>query len=109
MNASEENRIFLLRLDAEDADLGAGGEIHYEFDVNVESYMNIFRLDAKTGVLTVVASLDKEAQDRYEFDVRAIDGGGKSTKTRVTVEVANENDNEPQFESNIYRLKVVEN
>uniref|UniRef100_A0A915BTY2 Cadherin domain-containing protein n=3 Tax=Parascaris TaxID=6254 RepID=A0A915BTY2_PARUN len=109
LNASEENRVFLLKLDAEDRDLGIGGEVHYEFDAGMQdSYLDIFRIDAKTGVLTLIAPLDKETLDRYEFSVRAIDGGGKSTKARVTVDVSDENDNAPQFESSVYRLKVVE-
>lgn len=62
--------------------MGFGGEVHYEFDTNMQdSYLDIFRIDAKTGVLTLVAPLDKETLDRYEFSVRAIDGGGKSTKS----------------------------
>uniref|UniRef100_A0A914S5Y8 Cadherin domain-containing protein n=1 Tax=Parascaris equorum TaxID=6256 RepID=A0A914S5Y8_PAREQ len=76
LNASEENRVFLLKYA-----FRIGGEVHYEFDAGMQdSYLDIFRIDAKTGVLTLIAPLDKETLDRYEFSVRAIDGGGKSTK-----------------------------
>ena len=66
------------RLDAEDRDLGAGGDVHFEFDSSVgDPVRQVFRLDKSIGVLSAAAPLDREICDRYAFSVRAVDEAGK--------------------------------
>lgn len=59
-----------------------------------------FRIDARTAVLSVTGELDRELVQRYEFRVRATDGGRPHTlsaTTEIEINVLDVNDNAPEF------------
>lgn len=60
------------------------------------------------GRLVTVASLDREAQDMYNFMVSAVDRGGQPCFSNVTVLLEDVNDNGPVFSQSEYRSSVYE-
>lgn len=70
-----------------------------------------FELDARTGVLSIRRSLDRERKAFYRLTVRATDGSAENprfTDTSVEVTVEDENDNFPAFTDKSYRFEVRE-
>ncbi|XP_056157859.1 cadherin-22 [Lampris incognitus] len=63
-------------------------------------------------ILTAVADLDRETQDRYELVVKATDMagqmGGLSGSTTVTIVITDVNDNPPRFPQKMYQFSVSE-
>ncbi|XP_029445563.1 protocadherin-7 isoform X2 [Rhinatrema bivittatum] len=93
---------------ATDADSGKNAELAYSLD---PAMAGIFAIDPDTGDITVNGVLDREQNDRYEFQVTARDKGlpilqGTAT---VVVQVADRNDNEPKFMQDVFTFYVKEN
>ena len=86
---------------AVDADAGSAGSVVYSL---VDATENFF-INASTGELAVVESLDYETTQMHSFTVIAIDRGSPplSGSSTVTVDVQDINDNPPMFvlESNV--------
>uniref|UniRef100_A0A7N8Y9H5 Cadherin 22 n=1 Tax=Mastacembelus armatus TaxID=205130 RepID=A0A7N8Y9H5_9TELE len=63
-------------------------------------------------IMTAVADLDRETQDRYELVVKATDMagqmGGLSGSTTVTIVITDVNDNPPRFPQKMYQFSVSE-
>ena len=60
----------------------------------------LFDINPKTGSIYTLQSLDREVQSSYHVLVKASDGGlpPKTSQCTVIIYVADENDNDPQFE-----------
>ncbi|XP_021239343.1 protocadherin beta-15-like, partial [Numida meleagris] len=87
----------VLRVVANDADAGTNGDITYDLNqAGDDKYMD-FTVDPKSGEIRVMKTLDFETTQKYEFSVRAVDGGGLSAICKVVVEVADVNDNAPEI------------
>ncbi|KAM6299700.1 LOW QUALITY PROTEIN: uncharacterized protein AAHN32_007161 [Aegotheles albertisi] len=87
----------LLTLTATDADDGTNGHVKYSLKKITEKASKIFQLDAETGAITLVRSLDFEEGDSYELQVQARDGGGLSDSAKVAITVTDVNDNVPEI------------
>jgi len=90
----------LLDLHAEDPDEGLNGEVVYGFGHQVPAEIRqLFRVDRKTGRLTLESPVDFETKSTYEFDVQASDlGPNPSPATcKIVVQVQDVNDNAPQI------------
>lgn len=88
----------LLDLNAADPDEGANGEIIYGFSPQVSPEVRqLFKIDPKSGRLTLEGQVDFETKQTYEFDVQAQDlGPNPLTATcKVIVHVIDVNDNAP--------------
>ncbi|XP_018417423.1 PREDICTED: protocadherin-8 [Nanorana parkeri] len=88
----------LLDLNAADPDEGANGEIVYGFSPQVsQEVRQLFKIDPKSGRLTLEGQVDFETKQTYEFDVQAQDlGPNPLTATcKVIVHVKDVNDNAP--------------
>ncbi|KAK2544711.1 hypothetical protein Q9966_001738 [Columba livia] len=59
--------------------------------------LEIFHLDAETGEISLVRSLDFEEGDSYEMEVQARDGGELFVTAKVEITVADVNDNAPEL------------
>ncbi|KAF1495542.1 Protocadherin gamma-A6, partial [Eudyptula minor novaehollandiae] len=70
-------------LTATDADEGLNGDVKYSLKKITEKASQIFQLDAGTGAITLLRSLDFEEGDSYELEVQARDGGGLSDTAKV--------------------------
>ncbi|CAL8322141.1 unnamed protein product [Merluccius merluccius] len=90
----------LLDLHAEDPDEGLNGEVVYGFGHRVPAEIRqLFRVDRKTGRLTLESPVDFESKSTYEFDVQASDLGPNPTPAvcKVVVQVRDVNDNAPEI------------
>ncbi len=67
---------YITTVNASDADSGANSLISYSF-ANFKGNMNgIFKIDEKTGAVTLNGVLDYEKAKKYEIDIEAKDQGG---------------------------------
>ncbi|XP_064916760.1 protocadherin-7 isoform X5 [Columba livia] len=99
---------------ATDADSGKNAEITYSLEaspLSSEAPGGIFSIDPDSGDVSVLAVLDREQRDTYEFQVTARDKGVPSLQgsTTVVVRVADRNDNEPRFMQDVFTFYVKEN
>ncbi|XP_018416204.1 PREDICTED: protocadherin-8-like [Nanorana parkeri] len=88
----------LLDLNAVDYDEGANGEIIYGFSAQVsEEVRQLFKIDAKSGAISLEGEVDFETKHFYEFDVQAQDMGPNplTATCKVTVHIIDVNDNTP--------------
>ncbi|KAM6979788.1 cadherin-22 [Aplochiton taeniatus] len=95
--------------DADDPTYGSSARVIY----SVLDGERFFTVERSTGViLTAVADLDRETQDRYELVVKATDMagqmGGLSGSTTVTIVITDVNDNPPRFAQKMYQFSVSE-
>ncbi|XP_066833172.1 protocadherin gamma-A10-like [Anser cygnoides] len=87
----------LLTLTATDADEGLNGNVKYSLKKATDLASEIFHLDAETGSIRLVRSLDFEESDSYELGVVAHDGGGLFDTATVSISVIDVNDNAPEL------------
>ncbi|XP_056349654.1 protocadherin-8 isoform X3 [Oenanthe melanoleuca] len=90
----------LLDLDAADPDEGPNGEVVYAFSSQVPpEARRLFRLDPRSGHLTLEAAVDYERTRTYELDVRAQDRGAspRAATCTVVVRLTDVNDNAPRI------------
>ncbi|KAE8626109.1 hypothetical protein XENTR_v10006511 [Xenopus tropicalis] len=88
----------LLDLNAVDPDEGVNGEIIYGFSPQVpQEVRQLFKIDPKSGRLTLEGQVDFESKQTYEFDVQAQDMGPNplAATCKVIVHVIDVNDNAP--------------
>ncbi|CAL8322135.1 unnamed protein product [Merluccius merluccius] len=84
---------------ASDPDQGVNGEVTYALAHDPASEAaRLFRLDPRTGHVTLKASVDFETRRSYELDITASDSGAGSVPStcRVVVDILDVNDNAPQ-------------
>ncbi|KAM4795992.1 protocadherin-8-like [Rhinophrynus dorsalis] len=90
----------LLDLNAIDPDEGLNGEIAYAFSSLVsQEVRQLFKIDPKSGGVTLESQVDFEKKQTYEFDVQAQDlGPNPLTATcKVIVHIIDVNDNAPSI------------
>ncbi|XP_039109077.1 protocadherin-8 isoform X2 [Hyaena hyaena] len=90
----------LLDLDAADPDEGPNGDVVFAFGARTPpEARRLFRLDPRSGRLTLAGPVDYERQDTYELDVRAQDRGPgpRASTCKVIVRIRDVNDNAPDI------------
>ncbi|OXB64941.1 hypothetical protein ASZ78_007344 [Callipepla squamata] len=96
---------------AQDLDVGSNDIQAYSIIPENEFFAVSFRsqIDPKSGEIRVMISLDFETTQKYEFSVRAVDGGGLSSMCKVVVEVLDVNDNAPEVVISSFGSPLPEN
>ena len=94
------------QVEATDLDCGLNSVVHYSIKESGSVAADAFSVERDTGRICITRGLDHERQSSYDFTVVAADRGGLSTSTMVKVEVADVNDNEPEFKPDEYRAKI---
>ncbi|NXI88270.1 PCDGA protein, partial [Rhipidura dahli] len=87
----------LVTVMATDADEGMNGHVKYSMKKITDKASQIFQLDADTGAITLLRSLDFEKGDSYELEVQAHDAGTLFDRAKVVVAVTDVNDNAPEL------------
>lgn len=90
----------LLDLNAVDPDDGLNGVVVYGFGNQVPlEIRQRFRVDRKSGQLTLESPIDFESKKTYEFDIQASDLGPNPRPSicKVVVQVQDVNDNAPEI------------
>uniref|UniRef100_A0A672MJ09 Protocadherin 8 n=1 Tax=Sinocyclocheilus grahami TaxID=75366 RepID=A0A672MJ09_SINGR len=90
----------LLDLNAVDPDEGLNGQVVYEFGKQVtKKIRQLFKLDYKTGHLTLQSPVDYEDETTYEIDVQATDLGHNPVPSvcKIIINIRDVNDNPPEI------------
>ncbi|XP_036611637.1 protocadherin-8-like [Trichosurus vulpecula] len=90
----------LLDLNTTDPDEGPNGDVVFSFCGRTSSQAQLpFRLDPRSGRLTLAGPVDYEQKDIYELDVRAQDQGPgpRASTCKVIVRIRDVNDNAPDI------------
>ncbi|XP_075571285.1 B-cadherin-like [Pelecanus crispus] len=100
--------------DADDAVETYNGVIAYSIlsQEPREPHPHMFTVNRATGTLSVIASgLDRERVREYTLTVQAadLDGEGLTTTALAVIEIADVNDNAPEFDPKTYEVAVPEN
>ena len=84
------------------------GEITYSIEKSKDS--NLFAINSKSGVVSLIGSLDRERRDEYELIAIATDGGEPVlfTKTKIRIKVSDINDETPAFSSDKVTMDLSE-
>ncbi|XP_039531908.1 protocadherin beta-3-like isoform X6 [Pimephales promelas] len=86
---------YITTVNASDADSEANSLISYSF-ANFKSIRNdIFKIDRKTGVITLTGMFDYERAKKHEIGIEAKDQGGLGNSAKVIVDLIDVNDNAP--------------
>lgn len=98
----------IVRVQAYDADEGTNAEITYSISDRKDSLP--LAVDARTGWIHTVKSLDREDMSRFTFQVVATDGGvpPRSASSSVVITIQDVNDNDPTFSPNFYEASMAE-
>ena len=104
---------FVGQVSASDLDVGSFGEVRYEI---TNGNPDQFFIDAITGNIGVLTSLDREMQDTYSLTVVAVDGGVTAfpetrlnTTTLITIRIMDVNDNPPVPEQFTFVQSILTN
>lgn len=99
--------VTVVKVEAVDEDEGSNSEVTY----SSRDIPDTFHLDAQSGFLTLVQSLDYEEEESYIFQVWATDHGDAplSSSALVEVVVVDVNDHTPVFDSGFQVVSVSEN
>ncbi|NWX92829.1 CADN protein, partial [Nothoprocta pentlandii] len=94
----------VLRVEAHDADLGLNGQVRYGL-LHRDGASLGFSIDPHTGLITTTRSFDRERQRELPLCVTATDQAQEPLTglCRVTLLVADVNDNDPKFENSRYQ------
>ncbi|XP_043924993.1 protocadherin beta-15-like isoform X14 [Protopterus annectens] len=98
-----------VKVNAIDLDDGPNGDITYVFSHISDAMGRIFKLNNKTGEITVAEPLDFEETHIFEMEVQARDGGGLASFCKVVIEIVDVNDNAPEVVLTSVRHEVPEN
>ncbi|XP_015253021.1 PREDICTED: cadherin EGF LAG seven-pass G-type receptor 1 isoform X2 [Cyprinodon variegatus] len=92
---------------ATDEDTGENARITYIMEDNIPQ----FKIDPDTGAITTQMEIDYEVDASYTLAIIARDNGipQKSDMTYLEIIIDDANDNDPQFDSDIYKGNVIEN
>ncbi|KAK2545613.1 B-cadherin-like protein [Columba livia] len=104
----------VMATDADDAVETYNGVIAYSIlsQEPREPHPHMFTINKATGTLSVIASgLDRERVREYTLTVQAadLDGEGLTTTALAVIEIADVNDNAPEFDPKTYEAAVPEN
>ncbi|KAF4091142.1 hypothetical protein AMELA_G00033680 [Ameiurus melas] len=102
----------VITLKAFDSDDGDAGVLEYDMEALFDSRSNdYFQINAETGGITTLQTLDREVKDTHVFKVMANDKGTprRSATAYLTITVSDTNDHRPVFEQTEYRVSIREN
>lgn len=99
----------ILTVMASDNDDGPNGMIRYTISGGNER--KEFAIDAVTGIVTILQSLDYDSIQEYHLNITAQDLGfhPKQTVAMLTVTLTDINDNPPTFNQSLYNAYLAEN
>ncbi|XP_041360351.1 cadherin-related tumor suppressor-like [Gigantopelta aegis] len=104
---NQPSGVQVVQVSALDPDEQNNGRITYAF---IGNNFNSFAIDSSSGWITTTRRLSRSTKSVYQLNVRASDGGGRSSDRDAVVEVviANANDVPPVFNGRSYSFSVIE-
>ncbi|VDN03543.1 unnamed protein product [Thelazia callipaeda] len=108
-SASKEERLLVMRVEAVVGNQEGIGLVKFKFSDVSDKYLELFEIDEETGVITAIATLDREQQNQYNLTVIAFTAPESyDAKASVVIDVTDVNDNAPIFEHATYHLRIAE-
>ena len=100
-----DGRVLIVK--ATDGDQGLNAKLTYAIEQSLQN----FKINSKTGEITVLSLLDRETTSQYRFEVSATDHGNPPFKgtANVHITVTDVNDNKPRFLQSNYEKPILEN
>jgi hypothetical protein len=92
---------FVIQVTSSDKDLDPA---YTEATYSLIGHSDVFEIEAHTGRVFLISSLDRETRDEYLLTVAANDSSWRA-QTTVTISVLDFNDNAPKFEKSIYEFR----
>ncbi|XP_015341080.1 protocadherin-12 isoform X1 [Marmota marmota marmota] len=101
---------FIALVMADDLDSGNNGLVHCWLNQEL-GHFRLKRTNGNTYMLLTNATLDREQWPRYTLTLLAQDQGPQplSTKTQLSIQISDANDNAPVFEKSRYEVSTREN
>ncbi|XP_068182216.1 protocadherin beta-15-like [Antennarius striatus] len=99
----------VVTVSAADADEGVNGDVTYEFGHVNENVKKMFTIDRKLGEIRLISAVDYETTSSYEIRVKAKDGLGLSSYSKVIISITDVNDNAPVVNLKSLTNPVAEN
>ncbi|XP_047411275.1 protocadherin beta-12-like [Sciurus carolinensis] len=99
----------VITVKARDLDSGINGEISYTFSHASEDIQKTFKINQKSGEISLTTSLDFETVESYSIIIQATDGGGLFGKSTVRIQVMDVNDNVPEIAVSSITSPIPEN
>ncbi|XP_029626442.1 protocadherin beta-16-like [Salmo trutta] len=87
--------IVVVTVSATDADEGVNGEVTYDFAHVSEEDDKLFSIDRKTGEIRAIGTIDFEEMSDFELRIKAKDGLGLASYSKVIIDITDVNDNAP--------------
>ena len=84
----------ITKVSASDADKGSNGEVSYVIGNDVIGSLDLFHI-TEDGQIILNGPIDFEKARNYEIDIEAVDRGGLSDSSKVSIDVGDINDNSP--------------
>ncbi|XP_029627107.1 protocadherin gamma-A11 isoform X20 [Salmo trutta] len=85
----------VVTVSATDADEGVNGEVTYDFAHVSEEDDKLFSIDRKTGEIRAIGTIDFEEMSDFELRIKAKDGLGLASYSKVIIDITDVNDNAP--------------
>lgn len=105
VTATDDNYIDMsLLLPARRAQFG-----YVSYSISAGDPLHQFSIDIDTGVVTVIAPLNREQIPAYNLTLTATDGGGLYNNTYLYIQLLDVNDNPPLFQNSSYNATMPEN
>lgn len=102
-------------LDADNLITSNNGGVHVTYTLTPltsDVIVGAFDMDRNTGSLVVARKLDREQQNEFKLEIRALDlsasNNPQSSAVTVKVEIADINDNAPMWEKDPIHIEIVE-
>ncbi|XP_071770499.2 protocadherin alpha-C2-like [Centroberyx gerrardi] len=102
----------VVKMNATDLDEGSNSDITYSYSLYTsEKTQNTFSLNPKTGEITVKGMINYEELRVYDMEIIATDNGANSLseQCKVTIAVADMNDNHPETSVKSFQSPIKEN
>ncbi|KAM4621338.1 protocadherin gamma-A12-like [Polymixia lowei] len=87
----------VVTVSATDADDGLNGEVTYDFGHVSGENEKIFTIDRRKGEIRLIGTIDYEEASSFELRVKAKDGLGLTSYSKVIIDVTDVNDNAPMI------------
>ncbi|XP_043982263.1 protocadherin gamma-A5-like isoform X50 [Gambusia affinis] len=88
----------VMAVTATDADEGSNGRITYSISSIIENTGDVFEVNAESGEITLKREVDYEKAHSFQMNIRASDDGGLGDSCKVTIDVIDVNDNQPNIQ-----------
>ena len=102
------NGTFVTQVVAMDDDFGANGRITYDILPNIGDF-ELFEVNPSTGVVTTTQegrNYDRESRSRFQVGITATDGGYRQDFCILTINLLDQNDNQPIFDLSEYSTNI---